>query len=133
MLLSLALGGVVGTLARYELGRWVHGRVGTAFPWGTLLINVLGCFAPGFLTRVGESTMLSPEARGMLTVGFCGALTTFSTFSYETVRLIQDGEAGKADRLRARQPGGGDRRYDGGAERRTIHPSHGRLSHDAQV
>ena len=96
MLLSLALGGMVGTLARYELGRWVHGWTGTAFPWGTLLINILGSFALGFLTRVGESTLLSPEARGMLTVGFCGAFTTFSTFSYETVRLVQDGEAGKA-------------------------------------
>ena len=96
MPLALALGGLVGTLARYELGRWVHGWAGTAFPWGTLLINVLGSFALGFLTRVGESTTLSPEMRGMLTVGFCGAFTTFSTFSYETVRLIQDGETGKA-------------------------------------
>ena len=96
MLISLALGGMVGTLARYGLGRWVHSWAGTAFPWGTLLINILGSFALGVLARVGESTTLSPEARGMLTVGFCGAFTTFSTFSYETVRLIQDGEAGKA-------------------------------------
>jgi fluoride exporter len=96
MWLSLALGGVVGTLARYELGRWVHGWAGTGFPWGTFAINALGCVALGFLTRYAATASLSPEARGMLTVGFCGAFTTFSTFSYETVALLQDGEIGKA-------------------------------------
>jgi fluoride exporter len=96
MWLSLALGGAVGTLARYELGRWVHGWAGTAFPWGTLAINVAGCLALGFLTRLGQTATISPETRGMLTVGFCGAFTTFSTFSFETVALLQDGESLKA-------------------------------------
>jgi fluoride exporter len=96
MWLWLAMGGVVGTVARYELGRLVHGRVGTTFPWGTFVINAIGCLLLGFLVRYGESAGLSPETRGMLTVGFCGAFTTFSTFSYETVALLQGGEVVRA-------------------------------------
>ena len=96
MWLSLAVGGVVGTLARYELGRWVHNWVGTSFPWGTLAINIAGSFLLGMLTRYADSSALSAETRGMLTVGFCGAFTTFSTFTYEAVMLIQDGEAARA-------------------------------------
>jgi CrcB protein len=96
MWLSLAVGGLVGTLARYEMARWVHGWTGTAFPWGTFAVNALGCVALGFLVRYSESAAWSPELRGMLTVGFCGAFTTFSTFSYETVAMLQGGELVKA-------------------------------------
>ncbi|MGH7457661.1 MAG: fluoride efflux transporter CrcB [Longimicrobiaceae bacterium] len=92
LLLYLAAGGVLGTLARYGLGGWVHSWAGAAFPWGTLVVNVLGSFALGFLIRFTEAITLAPDLRALLTVGFCGAFTTFSTLSYETVALMQAGE-----------------------------------------
>ena len=96
MLLYLALGGVAGTLARYGIGLWVPRWAGTDFPWGTLLINVIGCFVLGAIARVSESAAISPEVRGMVAIGFCGAFTTFSTFSYETVGLLQAGQTARA-------------------------------------
>ena len=68
-----------------------------AFPWGTLGVNVLGAFALGFLMRFLLATALvGPEVRLALTVGFCGAFTTMSTFSYETVALLHDGDYWRA-------------------------------------
>ncbi len=87
----LALGGVLGTLARYSLGGWVHTWAGVAFPWGTLAINLLGSFLLGLAIRGAELSSFSPELRSMLTVGFCGAFTTFSTFTFETISLMQEG------------------------------------------
>lgn len=87
----LAIGGVLGTLARYGLGGWVHTWAGIGFPWGTLGVNLLGSFLLGLAARGAELFSLSPELRGMMTIGFCGALTTFSTFSLETLLLIQEG------------------------------------------
>lgn len=95
-LLYLALGGVLGTLARYLLGGWIHAWAGSAFPWGTLGVNLLGSLLLGFAIRATEIIPLSPEMRGLITIGFCGAFTTFSTFSYETVVLMQEGEWGRA-------------------------------------
>lgn len=92
----LALGGVLGTLARFGLGGWVHTWAGTAFPWGTLVINLLGSFLLGLAMRGAELSSLSPELRGMITVGFCGAFTTFSTFSFETIALLQQGAWARA-------------------------------------
>ena len=89
--LFLSLGGVLGTLARSALGGWVQGWAGSGFPWGTLLINLLGSLLLGFVFRAAQLTPVSPELRGFLTVGFCGAFTTFSTFSYETLSLLQNG------------------------------------------
>jgi CrcB protein len=89
--LYLALGGVLGTLARYGLGGWVHSWAGAGFPWGTLAINLLGSFLLGFSFRGAELYSLSPEMRGMITMGFCGAFTTFSTFTLETIALMQEG------------------------------------------
>jgi CrcB protein len=77
-------------LARYGLGGAVQ-RLGTLFPYGTLLINVLGSFLLGFLMRWLLGTAASPELRAALTVGFCGGFTTFSTFSYEAAMLLQNG------------------------------------------
>jgi fluoride exporter len=96
ILLYLAAGGVAGTWARYGLGRWVQEWAGPAFPWGTFVVNVLGSFALGFLLRATEASTISPETRAMLTVGFCGAFTTFSTFSHETIVLLQEGAWGRA-------------------------------------
>jgi CrcB protein len=95
MLFAIALGGAAGTLARYGLGGYVQRFAGT-FPLSTLVINVLGSFALGFLVRYLLATTYSPELRAGLTIGFCGGFTTFSTFSYETARLLEDGSYGRA-------------------------------------
>ena len=94
--LYLAAGGVAGTLARYGLGKWIPTFAGTSFPWHTLAINLTGSFVLGFAMRAAEAWPVSPEARGMVTVGFCGAFTTFSTFTFEAVTLMQEGEWARA-------------------------------------
>jgi CrcB protein len=90
----IALGGIAGTLARYLVQGVIQARTGgAAFPTGTLAINIAGSFLLGFIVRFATgSTVVSPDLRGGLTIGFCGAFTTMSTFSYETVALLQDGE-----------------------------------------
>jgi CrcB protein len=94
--LYIAAGGVVGTLARYLLQGWIQSRAG-AFPLGTLVINVAGSFALGLIIRYATgSTVVSPELRAALTIGFCGAFTTMSTFSYESMALLGDGEYWRA-------------------------------------
>lgn len=92
----LAVGGVVGTLARYYMGGWVHGWAGIWIPWGTFAVNLLGSFVLGFAIRAAALLPVSPELRGLATVGFCGAFTTFSTFMYETAILLQDGQWARA-------------------------------------
>jgi CrcB protein len=94
MALYIALAGVVGTLSRYFLQGWIQNRSGLAsFPIGTLGINLIGSLILGFVIRLAtSSTLISPEMRGALTIGFCGAFTTMSTFSYETMKLLADGE-----------------------------------------
>ena len=92
ILLYIALGGVAGTLARYGVSGWVHGWAGTWLPWGTLIVNLAGSLVLGFAIRASEALAVSPELRGLMTVGFCGAFTTFSTFSFETIALMQEGE-----------------------------------------
>lgn len=88
----IALGGVAGTLARYGLQGLVQPRGGT-FPTGTLIVNLAGSLALGFIVRYATgSAVVSPELRGGLTIGFCGAFTTISTFSYESMKLLGDGE-----------------------------------------
>ncbi|MGH2373235.1 MAG: fluoride efflux transporter CrcB [Candidatus Methylomirabilaceae bacterium] len=92
MLFYIAVGGLLGTIARYGLQGWVQTRVAApTFPVGTLVINVLGSLLLGFIIRyaTGSSTV-APEVRGALTVGFCGAFTTMSSFSYETMTLLRD-------------------------------------------
>lgn len=96
ILVYLAAGGVVGTLARYGVGAWIQSWAGTGFPWGTFAINLAGSFVLGFVLRYAALADLSPEVRGMLAVGFCGAFTTFSTLSFETVTLLQEGAWGRA-------------------------------------
>ena len=93
--LAIALGGAVGTVARYGLGTVIQ-RASATFPISTLAINVSGSFLLGFLMRYLLSTAASPDLRAALTIGFCGGYTTFSTFSYETARLIEGGSWGRA-------------------------------------
>jgi CrcB protein len=93
MVAYIALGGLLGTLARYGLQGFVQRGGAGVFPTGTLAINLIGSLALGFLVRYGTgSTVISPELRGGLTIGFCGAFTTMSTFSYESMKLLADGE-----------------------------------------
>ncbi|HET7601190.1 MAG TPA: fluoride efflux transporter CrcB [Gemmatimonadales bacterium] len=93
----IALGGAVGSVARFMLGQLVQRGAGVTFPLGTLLINISGSFLLGFILRYSLATpAISPEVRALLTTGFCGGYTTFSTFSYETVALLEDGELGRA-------------------------------------
>lgn len=87
----LALGGAFGTLARHGLGTWITTWAGTGFPWGTLTVNILGSFILGFAIRSAELLPVSPQLLGAITIGFCGAFTTFSTFSFETLGLLQEG------------------------------------------
>ncbi len=94
---AIAIGAAVGGVSRYYLSAAVQHRMGSTFPWGTLVINVTGSLVLGFIMRYAISTpALSVEMRALLTTGFCGGYTTFSTYSYETATLIEDGQLGRA-------------------------------------
>lgn len=87
------LGGGLGAAARYGLSGAVYRWTGSAFPYGTMIVNVLGCAAIGFLmTSFDERFIAAPALRIFLTIGILGGFTTFSTFSFETIRLLMDGE-----------------------------------------
>ena len=95
--LWLALGGALGSIARYAVGVWIYERVGTRFPYGTFVINVSGCFLIGLVLTILDSHLeLSPVWRLAVPTGFIGAYTTFSTFEYETLRAVQNGHSGIA-------------------------------------
>ena len=82
-----------GGLARYYLSGWIYSLLGRAFPYGTFAVNIIGAYLIGLIMELGlRSTMLSDTLRIGLTVGFMGGLTTFSTFSYETFKLLEDGQ-----------------------------------------
>ena len=93
----VALAGALGALGRWGLSRAAVRWLGTGFPYGTLLVNLLGCFLLGLIMPIAlHSDKISPSLRLAITVGFLGALTTFSTFSYETVVLLDGGNWLKA-------------------------------------
>ena len=94
---SLCLGSLIGGISRYLLAGVVHQSFGGSFPYGTLIVNLSGCFLIGFLNALAEAKfLLTPNARILLIVAFCGALTTFSTLILETSNLIKAGELVKA-------------------------------------
>ena len=91
--LLIAVAGGLGAVGRYGASCFISNWLGDKFAYGTLAVNVIGCFLLGLLMHVSLSTdMLSEELRMALAIGFLGALTTFSTFSYETFKFIEDGQ-----------------------------------------
>ena len=90
--LVIALGGAIGALARYAVAGGAQRWAGGLFPVGTLTVNALGCLAIGILWVAFEHSSASPELRAMVLVGGLGAFTTFSTFGFETMQLVRDGE-----------------------------------------
>lgn len=95
----IAVGGALGSIARYACSNLALGWLGPSFPWGTLAINVLGSFVIGFfatLTGPDGRYLVSPDIRQFVMVGICGGFTTFSAFSLQTLTLVQEGEAVRA-------------------------------------
>jgi CrcB protein len=89
----VGIGGGLGSILRFWTAVYIGQRMGTRFPYGTFLINVSGCFLIGVvMTIVSERTHLSPNVRYLVPIGFIGGYTTFSTFEYETLRAVQDGQ-----------------------------------------
>lgn len=90
--LLVALGGALGSVARYYVGQWALRLAGPPFPWGTLTVNVVGCFVIGVLSElIGRRFGGSLELRMLLMTGFLGGLTTFSTFSLDSLALFERG------------------------------------------
>jgi CrcB protein len=95
--LWVAIGSAAGGVLRFALGALIQRQVAGSFPLGTLAINLTGSFLLGFVLRYALATPeVSPEMRALLTTGFCGGYTTFSTFSYEAAALIEDGDYHRA-------------------------------------
>jgi len=92
LILMVAAGGALGAVARYGLSGWVQSLLSTTFPLGTLVVNALGSLALGAVLVFFESLAVTAEVRALVTIGILGAFTTFSTFSYEAVVLLQGGE-----------------------------------------
>jgi fluoride exporter len=92
--LLVGTGGFLGSVARWWISGMTQDRLGPGFPWGTLAVNVLGCFAIGALSQLAESraVVFPPEARLLLVVGFLGGFTTFSAFGNDTLNLFRAGE-----------------------------------------
>nr|WP_153913311.1 fluoride efflux transporter CrcB [Shewanella sp. TC10] len=91
-IMFVALGGSIGAVFRYVISILMLQLFGSSFPFGTLLVNILGSFLMGIVYAIGlETSHLSPEVKAMVGVGLLGALTTFSTFSNETLLLMQEG------------------------------------------
>ena len=92
-IILVGIGGMLGSIARYLIAVFFAGQFSSVMPYATLTVNIVGCFLIGILFGLSErGNILTPEWRVFLTTGFCGGFTTFSTFSYESIRLIQDGE-----------------------------------------
>lgn len=91
-LLIIFLGGGFGSVLRFSLSKWISSLHSHHFPWGTLVVNVVACLALGWIIGLADHKhIISPSARLFWTVGFCGGFSTFSTFSNETLNLIQGG------------------------------------------
>jgi CrcB protein len=89
--LFVIAGAMLGAPARYLTDRAIQRRHDTVFPWGTFTVNVAGCLVLGLVTGAATHGVVSTSATALVGVGFCGALTTYSTFAYETLRLTETG------------------------------------------
>jgi CrcB protein len=96
LIFVLLLGGAIGAPTRYLLDGWVQDRVSGVFPWGTFVVNVSGSLLLGVITGLALYHGLGDLPKIAIGTGICGAYTTFSTFSYETVRLLEEGSVGLA-------------------------------------
>jgi len=95
--LLITVGGAIGTLLRYLVSLLASQWLGTEFPYGTLIVNVSGAFVIGLVQQLGTEALLIPDnLRLFLTTGMMGGMTTYSTFSYETVQLMETGSWGQA-------------------------------------
>lgn len=95
---AMIAAGAVGAPVRYLVESFVRGRTGSGFPWGTFVVNASGSLLLGLLTGLGLYHAFPASPRLVLGTGFCGAYTTFSTFSFETVRLLEEGVVNEAAR-----------------------------------
>jgi CrcB protein len=92
LILIVGSGGFIGTISRFLLTRFIHAKILTSFPLGTLTVNIIGCLLIGIIYGIsGKSNIISPDLRLFLTVGVCGGFTSYSTFSSENFFLLKDG------------------------------------------
>ncbi|MBN1462771.1 MAG: fluoride efflux transporter CrcB [Paludibacteraceae bacterium] len=92
LLLIIGSGGFLGSISRFLLSRYVQHHALSSFPYGTMVVNLLGCFLIGLIFGIAErGNFMNTEVRMFLTVGFCGGFTTFSTFANENIALLKDG------------------------------------------
>jgi len=92
-LVLVALGGALGAVSRYLMSTWVTNKLGSIFPWGTFAVNILGSFCLGLIFILSlDKSMINPQLKMFISIGFLGAFTTFSTFSVETVNIIKGGD-----------------------------------------
>jgi CrcB protein len=91
-ILLIGVGGGIGSILRYLLSRYIELRILTSFPLGTFTVNIVGCFIIGVIYGLTIRNLAPPEMRFLLATGFCGGFTTFSTFSYESLSLLRDGQ-----------------------------------------
>jgi fluoride exporter len=94
-ILLVGIGGALGSISRYLLGTWIQSLSRSLdFPFGTLTVNLLGCFVIGFLSQLAESRgAFTPESRAFVFIGILGGFTTFSSFGNDTINLFRDGES----------------------------------------
>ena len=93
-IIYVALGGALGSVSRYLLGTWVQTLTRSIdFPYGTLTVNLIGCFIIGFLSQLAETRgVFTPETRSLIFIGILGGFTTFSSFGNDSINLLRDGE-----------------------------------------
>lgn len=91
-LLIIGSGSFIGGIARYVLGKLAQEQAGIDFPLGTLLVNITGCFLIGIIYGLSDKELVNPDWRFFLATGVCGGYTTFSSFSYESIALLREGE-----------------------------------------